>query len=260
MREILENLEYSEDPGDPVRKAQLAMKTPLPKRFYKQATVEELADGHTIHLDGKPVRTPSRAALILPTRAAAELVAAEWQAQETEIDPARMPATRIANTAIDGIAADPQAVASDIVQFAGSDLLCYRAHAPKGLVERQAELWDPVIAWYRDAHGANFMLAEGITHVSQPPEALAIFASRVSRFTQPLALACLHVITTMTGSALLAIALGEGRLSLDEAWAAAHVDEDWNIRHWGEDEEAARRRAARLVEMTSASQLLSALS
>ncbi|MCB1456955.1 MAG: ATPase [Nitratireductor sp.] len=259
MREILENLEYPEGPGDPVRKAQQAMKTPLPKRFYKEATVVQVENGFTIHLDGKPVRTPSRSPLVLPSQAAAGLVAAEWQAQENEIDPARMPVTRIANTAIDGIAADPASVAADIVAFAGTDLICYRAETPQGLVERQAELWDPVIAWYRDCHGANFILAGGISHVSQPDEAIAAFSRRVSRFGEPLALACLHVVTTLTGSALLAIALGEGRLSLDEAWAAAHVDEDWNIHHWGEDEEAVRRREARFQEMRAAARLLAAL-
>ncbi|MEZ5872323.1 MAG: ATP12 family protein [Nitratireductor sp.] len=259
MREILENLEYSEDPGDPVKKAQLAMRTPLPKRFYKLASVAETGGGFTIHLDGRPVRTPSRSPLLLPSKAAAELIAAEWQAQETEVNPALMPVTRIANSAIDGIAPDPQAVIDDIVKFAGSDLLCYRANAPRGLVQRQAELWDPVIAWYRDQHKANFILSQGISHCDQPPEALAIMTQLVSAFAEPLALASLHVITTLTGSALLAVALGEGRLSLDEAWAAAHVDEDWNIRQWGEDEEALRRREARFAEMGAAANLLAAL-
>jgi len=170
-----------------------------------------------------------------------------------------MPATRIANTAIDGVADDPQAVMEDILKFASGDLLFYRADGPAGLVAREGALWDPVINWYRDSVGANFILAEGIVHAAQPREALAVFGARLRSHGGPLRLACLHTITSLTGSALLALAVAEKRLSPQEAWDAAHVDEDWNIAQWGEDAEAAARRAFRRAEMMAAAGLIAAL-
>ncbi|MFZ1812960.1 MAG: ATP12 family protein [Rhizobiaceae bacterium] len=259
MRELLENLDWKEDPGDPVLKAQKAMLTPLPKRFYKQAEAKPADQGFAVLLDGKQVRTPGRKLLVLPTSAAAELAVGEWQAQETQINPHKMPVNRIVNTALDGIAEDTQAVAEDIVRFAASDLLCYRADAPLGLVEMQDQHWNPVMDWFRDAVGANFMLAEGINHVTQPREAIALFSSRLRAFTSPLDLACLHVITTLTGSGLLALAFAEGALDSEAVWAAANVDEDWNVARWGEDAEAAVRRAIRHDEMAAAASLFKAL-
>ncbi|RVB84374.1 ATPase, partial [Mesorhizobium sp. M7A.F.Ca.CA.002.04.1.1] len=143
MRDILNDLEagkYLSDP-DPVRRAQIQMKTPLPKRFYKAASVAPIDNGFAVHLDGKPVRTPGKALLVLPTEAAAALVADEFAAQSETIDPVKMPVMRLVNTAIDGVASDPQAVLEDILRFASSDLTCYRADAPQGLVERQNQHW-----------------------------------------------------------------------------------------------------------------------
>lgn len=253
------------DPDDtaarnPMEAARAAMRPQLARRFYRVVSVAAGAGGHAVLLDDRPVRTPAREALEVETAAAARLVAAEWAAQGETIDPATMPATRIVNTAIDGVAADPQAVFEDVLKFAASDLLFYRADSPRELVARQAELWDPVIDWLRDAFGANFILAEGVVHVAQPREALTVFASRLKLHDGALRLACLHTLTTLTGSALLALAIAEGRLAAEAAWAAAHVDEDWNIAQWGEDEEAARRRVRRWTEMRAAAQLLAALS
>lgn len=261
MRDILSDLEAGTVDPDPVRRAQQAMRTPLPRRFYERADAAE--DGETgnfsVSLDGKPALTPGRRLLALPTRAAAELVAAEFAAQKETIDPVTMPTLRLANTAIDGVADDPQAVLEDIVRFASSDLLFYRAETPDALVHRQAEAWDPVLDWARSAHGVRFILAEGVMHVAQPRESLAVIGAHLNRRPDAFRLAALHVMTSLMGSALLALAVEAGELSPDDAWSAAHVDEDWNIAQWGEDAEAKARRASRWLEMKAAASLVAAL-
>jgi chaperone required for assembly of F1-ATPase len=261
MRDILNDLEagkYLSDP-DPVRRAQIQMKTPLPKRFYKTASVVPIEGGFAVHLDGKPVRTPGKALLALPTEAAALLVADEFAEQGETINPVTMPVMRLVNTAIDGVASDPQAVLEDILRFASSDLLCYRADAPQGLVERQNERWDPVVDWARTALGARFNLAEGIIHVEQPRETIAVLGSHLNQRAEPLRLAAVHLMTSLTGSALLALAVDCGALDGEAAWAAGHVDEDWQIEQWGQDAEAVARRAARKRDMMAAVSLLEAL-
>lgn len=261
MRDILNDLEAGKqlsDP-DPVRRAQIQMKTHLPKRFYKAVSVAPLEDGFAVHLDGKPVRTPGKALLALPTEKAAGLIADEFAAQGETINPVTMPVLRLVNTAIDGVASDPQAVLEDILRFASSDLLCYRADAPQGLVDRQNQHWDPVIDWARGTLGARFNLAEGIIHVEQPRESIAVLGVHLSQRSDPLRLAAIHVMTSLTGSALLALAVDFGELDGDAAWVAGHVDEDWQVEHWGQDAEAVARRSARRHEMIAAVSLLDAL-
>ncbi|TGU92991.1 ATPase [Mesorhizobium sp. M00.F.Ca.ET.151.01.1.1] len=261
MRDILNDLEagkYLSDP-DPVRRAQIQMKTPLPKRFYKEVSIVPVEAGFAVQLDGRPVRTPGKALLALPTEAAAALVAGEFAEQGETINPVTMPVMRLVNTAIDGVASDPQAVLEDILRFASSDLLCYRADAPQGLVERQNEQWDPVIDWARASLGVRFNLAEGIIHVEQPRETIAVLGSHLAQRAQPLRLAAIHVMTSLTGSALLALAVDFGELDSEEAWAAGHVDEDWQIAQWGQDAEAVARRTARKRDMMAAVSLLEAL-
>ena len=260
MRDLLGDLEagrHLSDP-DPVRRAQNQMKAPVAKRFYSNVSVEKRADGFVVLLDGKPVRTPVKALLALPTEAAAALVAAEFDAQGERIDPISMPVTRLVNTAIDGVAADMQAVIEDILRFASSDLLCYRADGPDALVTRQAEAWDPVIDWARARLGARFVLAEGIVHVTQPREAIGAIGIHLAQRTEPLRLAALHLMTTLSGSALLALAVEEGELSAEAAWSAAHVDEAWNAEQWGEDYEAVARNTARRRDFDAATALLAA--
>jgi chaperone required for assembly of F1-ATPase len=261
MRDILNDLEAGKHLShpDPVRRAQNQMKSPLPKRFYSEVTVVAAAEGFAVHLDGKPVRTPAKMILTLPTQRAARLVADEFAAQRENIDPISMPVTRLINTAIDGIAQDTQAVLEDILRFSSSDLLCYRADGPEKLVERQAEAWDPVIDWARSALGARFVLAEGVMHVEQPREAIGAIGIHLKMRDDPLRLAALHLMTSLTGSALLALAVEAGELNVEAAWAAAHVDEDWQIEHWGEDFEAAQRRKLRKADMLAAANLLAAL-
>lgn len=261
MRDILNDLEagrHLSDP-DPMKRAQNQMRQPLPKRFYKEASVAAGEGGFLIHLDGRPVRTPGRAPLRLPTEAAARLVADEFAAQGETIDPVTMPATRLVNTAIDGVASDTQAVLEDILRYSSSDLVCYRAGDPERLAELQGEAWDPIVDWVRSRLGARLMLAEGVMHVEQPRETIAAIGMHLKGREEAFRLACLHVITTLTGSALIALALEDGEIDADTAWSAAHVDEDWNISLWGEDAEAAARRRFRRRDMDAAIALMRAL-
>ena len=262
MRDILGDLEagrHLSDP-DPVRRAQIQMRTPLPKRFYAAATVVAEPDGgFAVRLDDKPVRTPGRAVLALPTEAAARLVAGEFEVQGDVIDPVTMPVLRLANTAIDGVAPEMQAVVEDIMRYSSSDLVCYRADSPRPLVDRQAGHWDPVLDWARAALGARFWLAEGVMHVDQPREAVSAVGLWLAQRGDPFRLAALHVMTSLTGSALLALGVEAGAFDPEQAWEAAHVDEDWNIEQWGEDEEATARRTARKADYDAANRLIAAL-
>lgn len=236
-----------------------ARKMSLPKRFYKDVSVkDEERGGASLQLDGKPVRTPGKAALTLPARALAEAIAAEWRAQGERIDPSTMPLTRLANSAIDGVAGREQAVIDDIVRHAASDLLCYRAEGPKALIEAQGKHWDPVLAFARDMLHAPLVLSEGVVHVAQPEASLARIRGEIEGI-DPFSLAALHVMTALTGSALLPLAVLKGRLSAEEAWDAAHVDEDFQISQWGEDAEAVTRRGNRWRDFAAAARVLKPL-
>lgn len=259
MRDLLNDLSEGLSHPDPIRRAQIQMKKPLPKRFYETVAIAEVANGLTVTLDGRTLKTPARKPLTVPTRALAQLVEREWQAQETVIDPSSMPVTRLVNAALDGIVNEREAVAADIVRFAANDMLCYRAGEPEALVERQSERWNPVLDWVARALGARFILAEGVMYREQPAEAVAAVARQVSTYADPIALGALHTMTTMTGSALLALACAEGYLDLATVWSLAHLEEDWTIEQWGEDEEATARRATRLVDITAAADTLAAL-
>jgi chaperone required for assembly of F1-ATPase len=234
--------------------ARRAMRPILRRRFYQTATVEAADDNTRVLLDGKPVRTPARRELAAPTRALAEAIASEWTAQGEFIDPAGMPLTRLANTIIDGVAASPGPVIEEIGRYLGSDLVFYRADAPDRLVERQTRHWDPVLAWAREALGARFILAGGVVYVDQPETALA--AARAAVPSEPWRLGAIHSVTTLTSSALIALALAHGARSTDQAWEAAHVDEDWNMEQWGRDEIALERRRYRFAEMEAAAKVL----
>ncbi|MGD9502611.1 MAG: ATP12 family chaperone protein [Methyloceanibacter sp.] len=230
----------------------------LPKRFYQNVDVAERDGGNAPLLDGKPIRTPGKRELLLPSRALAEAVAAEWRTQKETIDPATMPLTKLANSAIDGVTGREEDVIGDILAYAGSDLLCYRADGPGGLIAAQAAHWDPVLAWAKAALGAQLALAQGVVHVAQPQAALDRLREAL-RDHDPFGLAALHVMTGLTGSALLALAVALGRLTPEEAWKAAHVDEDWQIAQWGEDAEAASRREARWRDFAAAARWLALL-
>ena len=237
---------------DPMQAARLGAGRSLPKRFYTHAEMVEEDGRLALRLDGKPARTPARRILAVPTRALADAVTAEWLAQEDTIDPAAMPATRLANTALDGVAGRMDEVRDSIRAYAASDLLYYRTAQPEGLVRRQHEIWDPVLGWAARDLGARFILAEGVVHVAQPDSTLAALARRIGGFDEPFRLTGLHMATTLTGSALIGLALAAGALDVDAAWAAGHVDEDWNISQWGADAEAAHRREQRFADFRAA--------
>jgi chaperone required for assembly of F1-ATPase len=254
-------LSEPEDTRSPASKVpgKEALRPPLPKRFYSEVSVRQEPSGEfAILLDGRPLRTPKKLPLLVPTRALADAIASEWAAQTERIDPASMPLSKIAITTIDGVVQTMPEVAADIVRFAGSDLLCYRAEAPAALGELQSMAWDPTLRWIEAETGARFLLAVGVMPVTQSPEALASFARLLTPYG-PFALACMHVMTTLTGSAFLALAVAKRRMPVAEAWAAAHLDEDWQIARWGIDVEAADRRERRGAEMQSAGQFLELL-
>jgi len=225
------------------------------KRFYKTAEVSP--DG-AILIDGKPVRTPARAALTLPTQALAEAIAAEWNAQGDRIEPRTMPFTGLANAAIDRVAPDPAAFAGNLARYGESDLLCYRAEGPTPLVQRQAVHWEPILAWARGRFDVDFVVAEGVIHRPQPPATIDRLA-RATAARDPFALAGLSPLVTLSGSLLIALALAEGVLDREAAWAAATVDEAWQAEHWGEDSEAAAVLAVRRADFDAAHDFLALL-
>lgn len=261
MRDFLEDLDagrFLSDP-DPVKRAQIQMRAPLPKRLYAAVTVGAGEGGFVVLLDGKTARTPARAPLALPTAAAAQLVAGEYDAQTETVDPVTMPTTRLVNTAIDGVAREADAVAEDILRFSSSDMLCYRADGPDGLVRRQDDHWDPILDWARASLGARMNLAEGVVFVEQPRESIAAIRMHLARRGDAFRLACLHLMTSITGSALIALAIEAGFLDAEAAWLAAHVDEDWQAEQWGQDAEAMARRNARKRDFLGAVRLVRAL-
>lgn len=229
--------------------------TKLPKRFYRSVAVLELSDGYGISLDERPVRTPQQNLLVLPTRALADAIAAEWDAQTDVIDPGRMPLTKLGNTAIDRIADDADKMIGEIVAFTQSDLLCYRAADPVKLVELQSRHWDPILRFAEGFLGVSFKVTNRIIHVSQPPDIARKFIDHLRGLTG-CQMAAMHGLTTLTGSALIAFAVAEKGIDSDAAWAAANLDEDWQISQWGEDYEAAARRAHRFNDYQAICQML----
>jgi chaperone required for assembly of F1-ATPase len=225
------------------------------KRFYRNAGVGE---GGRILLDGRPVKTPGRRDLAAPTAALAEAIADEWNAQDDVIEPRAMPLTGLANAAIDRIAPDAAAFARGLAAYGEADLLCYRVEGPAVLAARQAELWDPILAWAQQRYDIVFELALGILHMPQPPETPARLAAAVAA-RDPFRLAGLSPLVTISGSLLIALALAEGAISLDQAWAAATLDERWQAAQWGEDAEAAAALADRCRDFAAAARFLALL-
>jgi chaperone required for assembly of F1-ATPase len=225
------------------------------KRFYKSAAVGE---GNIVLLDGRPVKTPGRALLAPPSAQLAGAIADEWNMQGETIDPRAMKLTGLANAAIDRIAPALDSFAAGLAIYGESDLLCYRAEGPAPLVARQAELWDPILAWARDRYDIAFEVTAGITHKAQPPETVQRLAAAVAA-RDPFALAGLSPLVTISGSLVIALALAEGALSLDAAWAAAALDEHWQLEQWGEDEEAMQALANRRADFAAAARFLSLL-
>ncbi len=212
------------------------------KRFWTEATAGPEGDGFAVRLDGRPVRTPAKRPLILPTRAMAEAVAAEWAAVDAEVDPRRMPVTRAANAAIDKVAVQFDEVAAMIAAYGRTDLLCYRATGPQALVRAQAAAWDPMLDWAARTYGARLAVAEGVVPVAQPAEATARLAAEVFACS-PFRLTALHDLVALTGSLVLGLAATGGDFDPDHLWRLSRFDEDWQAAEWGEDAEAAEAAA-----------------
>lgn len=258
MREFMEEI-FINQPLDPMVSARQGARASLRKRFYKAAQIGELAgektaEGFPLLLDGKQVMTPARKALVAPKRELAEAIAREWETQVEVIDPFAMPLTRLANVVIDGVAAKPEPVVEEIVQYLGSDLVCYRADTPEGLVEMQKAAWDPVLDWARDRLGARFIQIRGVVFAAQPAEAIA--AASASIPAEPWRLGAVASIMTLTGSALIALAVDAGALDPAAAWKAAHADEDYQMAQWGLDDMALTRRENRFAEFMAAAAVL----
>ncbi len=226
-----------------------------PKRFWKQAAAAETPEGWGVTLDGRPLRTPGKAALIAPTRALAQALAAEWDAQVEVVDPSSMPLTRSLNTAIDRVSEKHGEVVDVVAAYAGSDLLCYRAPHPEGLARRQAEAWDPLLDWAARAHRARLLCAEGVMHVAQPEEALARLRAAAAAH-DPLALVALHELTVLSGSLVIALAVSAGEIPAEDGWARSRLDETWQAEQWGEDAEAAAMAERKRVDFLAARRLL----
>ena len=225
------------------------------RRFYKQAAV---GDARQILLDGRPVKTPGRRLLALPTDALANAVAREWDDQGEKVDPRSMSLTGLANAAIDRVAPDPAAFARGLAAYGESDLLYYRAEGPRPLAERQAELWDPILAWARARYDVAFDLTSGVIHRPQPPATVERLGQAVAA-RDSFALAGLSPLVAVSGSLIIALALGEGAIGPEEAWAAAILDEQWQAAQWGEDAEAAAALAGRRAEFETARLFLTLL-
>lgn len=226
------------------------------KRFYEEAATSASPDGgYSVLLDGKAVKTPKRALLSLPNLALAEAIAKEWQGQCDEIDPRTMPLTRLAYAAIDVVTPEREAVAEQLLKYSEHDLLCYRAEKPPALAARQAEAWDPLLEWAAETYGARLNIGSGIRHVAQPVEALAALQQAIARYGG-FELAALHTATTVTGSLILALALAEEEVSADQAFAAATLDEAFQVEKWGVDAEAEQRRSNLRSELVAAGDFL----
>jgi chaperone required for assembly of F1-ATPase len=228
------------------------------KRFYKNAVPVPAAGGHAIALDGRPVKTSGTHDLIVPSLALATAMAAEWAAQQGEIRREAMPLTRLAGATIDRSAAERDAVAQQVAHYAGTDLVCYRAAHPPALAALQRAVWQPLIDWAVERYGAPLVVTTGIVPTRQPAASLAAFRKAVAEHDE-FSLTALHAATAACGSLVIALALLEGRLDADQAFAASQLDESFQIEAWGEDTEQAERRAVLAAEIAAAARFISLL-
>ncbi|HLT77591.1 MAG TPA: ATP12 family protein [Ferrovibrio sp.] len=229
------------------------------KRFYKTVTVARQPDGqHAVMLDQKPLRTPAKTELRVPCAALAQGIAAEWEAQTGDIRPLQMPLTRLVATALDRTAKDRDAVTAEVVRYGETDLLAYRADQPRELADRQAATWQPLLDWFRDRYDVQIQVTQGILAVPQPPE-LKARLEQICAGLDPFELTILHALTSAAGSVVIGLAVLTGRIDADSAHSASLLDEHFQAEQWGDDAEAAERRAALLADLTSAAHCLTLL-
>jgi chaperone required for assembly of F1-ATPase len=227
------------------------------KRFYKDVSVGADAEGFAVLLDGKPVKTPARNNLRLPTRALADAVAAEWAGQGETVIATAMPLLRLSNTVIDGVAANRDEVITAILRFGENDLLCYRAHQPPELTARQAEGWDPLLDWARQRLSVNMRVVDGITHADQSPDALEALREAMRGY-DAFTLGGLHVIASIAGSLVLGLAVVEGHITGARAFELSRIDENYQAEKWGADAESVKRATALAHELDKADELIGA--
>ncbi|MEX2453887.1 MAG: ATP12 family protein [Rhodospirillaceae bacterium] len=225
------------------------------KRFYTSVDLAPVDGGIAVRLDGRQVKTPSKRALCVPTEGMADAIAAEWRAQGDEVDILSMRLTRLANTAIDRVADRRDAVVDEIARYAETDLVCYRTAMPAALSDRQKELWDPLLDWLRGRYGATLTVTDAVLPLDQPPASLEALRAAVSAFDH-FSLSGLHSVTVACGSVVIGLAVAEGRVGGDDAWAASLVDESYQIEQWGEEAEAAKRRALLRQDIAAAARFL----
>ena len=228
------------------------------KRVYREVTTRAVAGGWGVALDGRPMRTPAKNELIVPTEALAAAIAAEWDTQQDEIRPATMPLTRLAATAIDRIAMQRHEIVAETANYAGTDLVCYRADRPSELIARQEAVWGPLVDWAMRRYDAALTVTSGIIPAKQSPAALSAFGAVVAAHGN-FQLTALHMLTAACGSLVIALALLEGRLDADTAFAASQLDETFQIEQWGEDAEATARRRALAEDIAAAARFVALL-
>lgn len=228
------------------------------RRFWREVAViapEAPGEGHGIALDGRPLNTPAKRAMRVPAASLAEAVAEEWRAVRETVDPLAMPLTRAANVTLDRVIEDRPAIARMVAAYGETDLVCYRAPHPPALVERQAALWDPLVAWAETRYGARLVLAEGVMHVAQPEASVAALRRAVESY-DPWRLTPLHELVVLSGSLVIALAVAEGELAPEEGWHLSRLDEDWQTEQWGEDAEAAAAATRKAEDFAAAARLL----
>ncbi|MCL6229667.1 ATP12 family chaperone protein [Bartonella bilalgolemii] len=260
MREILGDVDMLLNEGKSLHHPQKLLCKPLPKRFYEKVNVICKEEKFFILLDGRLLKTPAKRDFFVPVETLAALVAQEFTAQKAVIDPVKMPMTRLVNTIIDGIIDNMQIIFEHLLRFVACDMIFYRAQTPKELVERQSEKWDFLLDWAEEKLGTHFNLVEGLMHVEQPPESIQAVSNYLRKIESPYTLAALHTMTTLTGSALIAFAVAERKICTDDAWAIAHLDEDWTMEQWGKDEETIARRAYKRAEFNAAATIIAVCS
>jgi chaperone required for assembly of F1-ATPase len=228
------------------------------KRGYETVAVAAVAGGHGVTLDGKPLRTPGKAPMVVPSRALALAIADEWRGQDEELNLETLPLTRLASTGIDLVTPRRPEIIAEVARYAGTDLVCYRAGHPPELAARQHEAWQPLIDWASLRYDAPLEVTAGIVPITQAPSTLRAFAAAVAAYA-PLELAALHLATAACGSLVVALALIEGRLDADGAFAASQLDETFEIEQWGEDAEQMRRRETLMEDMLLAERFIALL-
>ncbi|WIV51112.1 ATP12 family protein [Marivivens sp. LCG002] len=225
------------------------------KRFWKETSIAETDGGFQVLLDGRQVKTPAKTLLVVPTRALAEAIAQEWDAQEGEVDPTTMPVTRSANAALDKVAAQRDEVVAMLASYGGTDLLCYRASEPAELLERQQQAWDPLLDWLATNHHVRLAVGSGVMHVAQDAAGQETLHTAVKKFNN-FEIAAFHDLVAMSGSLVIALAVAEGRVDVAEGWRLSRIDETWQEEQWGKDEEATELAEKKFKEFTTAARIL----